>query len=46
MADHLGTSVPSSTYLMAELNPSDGSMERVFQMDNGSFFNIACEVDG
>jgi hypothetical protein len=36
----------SKNFLMAELNPSDGSVERLFEMDSGSFFDIACEADG
>jgi len=45
-----GSAVDSSAsgknFLIAELNPSDGSVERLFEMDRGSFFDIACEVDG
>src|ERR1017187_3025451 len=36
----------SKNFLMAELNPYDGSVERLFEMESDSFFNIACEADG
>ena len=42
----IDSSVSKKNFAMAELNPLDGSVERLFEMDDGSFFNIACEVDG
>jgi len=32
--------------LLAELNPNDGSVERLFKLGSKSIFDVACEVDG
>ncbi len=40
------SSIAGGNYALAELNPSDGSIERFFKMESGSYFDIACEVDG
>jgi hypothetical protein len=38
--------VSSGNFLLAEVNPNDGSVGRLFRMDGGSFYDIACEADG
>ncbi len=40
------SSIAGGNYALAELNPSDGSIERFFKMESGSYFDIACEIDG
>jgi hypothetical protein len=38
--------VSRGDYIFAELNPSDGSIYRLFKMDSNSIFDVACEADG
>jgi hypothetical protein len=40
------SSAAGKNFILAELSPSDGRIERLFKIDSGSLFNIACEADG
>jgi len=41
-----GGPVSRNDFQLAELNPGDGSIARLFKIDPDSLFDVACEADG
>ncbi len=41
----IDTSAKGGDYLLAELNPSDGTTRRLFSMESGSYFDVVCAAD-
>ncbi len=43
---HVDSRAEAGNYALFEVNSSDGTLRRRFEIESGSFLNIACEQDG